>query len=286
MAMSHSIDLADQNDVLRSFTLEVTARDVHDLAVLSGGIPKGTIISVPFLSKESDHDRVAAARTVRRAGYEPMPHIAARRLNSENALSAMLSALVSEAQVSRLLIIAGDADPPKGPFRDTSTILRSGILQHHQIRHVSIAGHPEGHPVQSAPALRGALLEKCQILEEAEIECSIFTQFAFASEPVLGWIDELRRLDINCPIHVGIPGPANVKTLLKFATLCGVSASTAVLKKYGLSITQLLSTAGPDALVREYIGALQGGAYGDVRLHFYPFGGLSNTITWIRNFRS
>ncbi|MGG7539809.1 methylenetetrahydrofolate reductase [Rhizobium sp. 12,4] len=283
--MSHAIDLGHQNDVLPGISLEVTAKDIHDLTVLSNAVPKGTIVSVPFLSKESDHDRVAAARIVRQAGYEPVPHIAARRLSSENALSRMLSALVSEAQVSRLLIIAGDADPPNGPFRDTATILRSGILQHHGIRHVSIAGHPEGHPVQSAAALREALLEKRQILEAAKIEWSIFTQFSFASEPMLTWIDGLRQLGIDNPIHVGIPGPANVKTLLKFAALCGVSASTAVLKKYGLSIAQLLSNAGPDALVREYNGALRGGAYGDVGMHFYPFGGVSKTITWMRNFR-
>ena len=50
--------------------------------------------------------------------------------------------------------------------------------------------------------------------------------------------------------------------------------------KYGLSITNLLGSAGPDKLVE----ALQTGVgpeHGKVRLHFYPFGGLKRTVEWI-----
>ncbi|NKQ69773.1 hypothetical protein C3Y89_05150 [Rhizobium sp. UPM1132] len=286
MAMSQAIHLRDQSDVLDDFSVEVTTKDTAQLAAMSGAIPKGTIISIPFLSTESDADRIRAAKMVRQAGYVPLPHIAARRLGSEAMLSAMLSALVNDAQVSRLLIIAGDADPPKGPFLDTATILRSGILEQHGISNVSIAGHPEGHPVQNAAMLTSALLEKRLIMEAANIEWSIFTQFAFASESVLAWIGELRRLGIEVPIHIGIPGPASVRTLLKFAAVCGVSASTSVLKKYGLSITQLLSSAGPDALVNEYATGLSNAEYGDVRLHFYPFGGLHKTVDWLQEYRT
>lgn len=286
MAIPNAVSPADQSAVLRGFSVEVTTRDASKLSELSHAVPKGTIISVPFLSTESDADRIAAARMTRQAGYEPMPHIAARRLSSEAALSAILSDLVNEAQVSRLLILAGDADPPRGPFKDTATILRSGILEHHGITHVSVAGHPEGHPVQSAAMLNATLLEKWQIFEKAGTDWSIFTQFAFTSQNVLAWIAELRHSGIAAPIHIGIPGPASVKTLLKFAAVCGVSASTAVLKKYGLSITQLLSSAGPDELVGEYAAALGHMGYGDVRLHFYPFGGLLKTVNWLENYRS
>lgn len=281
MSKSNAIDIPVQNDVLKAFSFEVTSKDALQLSELSASIPKGTLVSVPYLASESDTDRILAATTVRQAGYEPMPHIAARRVRSEKELSVMISRLASEAQVDRLLLIAGDLDPPKGPFKDTMSILRSGILEHHGIRHVSVAGHPEGHPVQDAAMLNRALLEKRQIVEELNLEWSIFTQFAFSAEPVLNWIGNLRRLDIAVPIHIGIPGPASVKTLLRFAAVCGVSASTAVFKKYGLSITQLLSSAGPDALVRDYALALADPVYGDVRLHLYPFGGIRKTADWL-----
>jgi methylenetetrahydrofolate reductase (NADPH) len=75
-----------------------------------------------------------------------------------------------------------------------------------------------------------------------------------------------------------------VKTLLRFATICGVGASTKVMAKYGLSIRKLLNTAGPDALVAEFIRRLDPSKHGSVCLHFYPFGGVGKTAEWIRDF--
>ncbi len=61
-------------------------------------------------------------------------------------------------------------------------------------------------------------------------------------------------------------------------------ASARVMAKYGLSITQLLNSAGPDALVAELAARLDPHIHGDVRLHFYPFGGLAKTAEWLKKF--
>jgi methylenetetrahydrofolate reductase (NADPH) len=55
------------------------------------------------------------------------------------------------------------------------------------------------------------------------------------------------------------------------------------MKKYGVSITNLLGSAGPDKLVDEFAVNL-GDEHGRVRLHFYPFGGLKKTVEWIREY--
>jgi methylenetetrahydrofolate reductase (NADPH) len=68
--------------------------------------------------------------------------------------------------------------------------------------------------------------------------------------------------------------------LMRFAARCGVGASTAVLAKYGISITKLIGSAGPDKLVDRLARDL-GPEHGAVRLHFYPFGGLGKTVEWI-----
>ncbi|WP_246799230.1 hypothetical protein [Rhizobium leguminosarum] len=60
MAMSQAIHLRDQSDVLDDFSVEVTTKDTTQLAAMSDAIPKGTIISIPFLSTESDADRIRA----------------------------------------------------------------------------------------------------------------------------------------------------------------------------------------------------------------------------------
>ncbi|MCV9999299.1 methylenetetrahydrofolate reductase [Pararhizobium sp. YC-54] len=273
-------------DVLDRFSLEVTAKDAPQLVALAAYIPARTIVSVPFLATEQHSHRIAAAKAVRDAGYEPMPHIAARQLASEAELVDLISGWSEHGRVTRVLVLAGDADPPNGPYPDSASILRSRILEQYGIRHVSVAGHPEGHPLQDSQTLDAALAQKRALLEGAGFDWSITTQFTFASEPVLNWIARLRREGVDVPIRIGIPGPASVKTLLRFATLCGVSASTAVLRKYGLSLTQLLTSTGPDRLIEDYTRAFADPAYGDVRLHLYPFGGIAKTVDWITRYPS
>jgi methylenetetrahydrofolate reductase (NADPH) len=46
----------------------------------------------------------------------------------------------------------------------------------------------------------------------------------------------------------------------------------------------LLGSAGPDKLVDTFAAKL-GDEHGRVRLHFYPFGGLSKTVEWIADYK-
>jgi methylenetetrahydrofolate reductase (NADPH) len=108
----------------------------------------------------------------------------------------------------------------------------------------------------------------------------IVTQFGFDPDAVLAWLAELRARGIDVPVRLGVPGPAGIKRLMTFAARCGVGASTAVLRKYGISVTNLLGSAGPDKLVDSYARGIRP-EHGKVRLHFYPFGGLDKTLDWI-----
>ena len=76
-----------------------------------------------------------------------------------------------------------------------------------------------------------------------------------------------------------MPGPAGIKRLLSFAARCGVSASTTVMKKYGISVANSLGNVGPDKMVDAFTAGL-GPLHGRARLHFYPFGGLRKTVEW------
>jgi methylenetetrahydrofolate reductase (NADPH) len=51
-----------------------------------------------------------------------------------------------------------------------------------------------------------------------------------------------------------------------------------------VSITRLLNTAGPEALISELAAGLDPARHGEVLLHFYPFGGLARTAQWVRDF--
>jgi methylenetetrahydrofolate reductase (NADPH) len=212
-----------------------------------------------------------------------MPHLSARRIGALGELDTMLGRAVDEAGARRAFIVAGDPPEPAGPFADTLSIIRTGLLEKHGFRAVGVAGHPEGHPNMAGEALWDALVAKLDALEERGLGSLIVTQFGFDADPFIDWLTELRARGIMAPVRIGVPGPAGIKTLLRFAARCGVGASAAVMTKYGVSITQLLGKAGPDRLVDALVARLTP-AHGPVRLHFYPFGGLVNTVEWINGY--
>ncbi len=188
-----------------------------------------------------------------------------------------------EAGVRRCFVIAGDPPQPEGPFDDSSALIGTGAFERAGIQAIGIGGHPEGHPNMSQQQCWDVLKLKCDDIERRGMAPLIVTQFAFDSDAMLGWLKQLRELGLEAPVRLGVPGPAGIKTLLRFASRCGVGASASVMSKYGLSITNLLGSAGPDKLV-DALAAGVGPEHGKVRLHFYPFGGMKRTVEWIHEY--
>src|SRR5262249_52349347 len=129
---------------------------------------------------------------VRASGLEPVPHVPVRELADETALRKLVAALAGEADVHRLLLIAGDRDEPRGALAQTLDVLASDVLWRHAIRHVTVAGHPEGHPRIADADLRRAERDKIALAAERGIELTFLTQFFFEAAPFLAWVRALR----------------------------------------------------------------------------------------------
>jgi len=269
------------SDLLRDLSIEITAKDHYKIGLLRGRLPEATPISITFLPGEDFESRVLAACRVREAGFTPVPHISARRLHSAAELDSFLVALTARASVDRVFVVGGDIAEPAGVFADALSVIRSGSLARHGIAQVGIAGYPEGHPAISSAVLERALFDKLEALDAAGQGSWIATQFSFDADPVLDWLAAL-RIRTAVPVRVGVAGPASITALLRFAARCGVGVSAKVMAKYGLSLTQLLGGAGPGPLIEELGERLSADVHGDVRLHFYPFGGLEKTAEWIQ----
>jgi methylenetetrahydrofolate reductase (NADPH) len=93
----------------------------------------------------------------------------------------------------------------------------------------------------------------------------IVTQFGFDADRLLNWLKELRERGLDQAVRIGVPCPAGIKTLIRYAAFCGVSASASVLSKYGVSLGKLLGSAGPDKYVDRLAAGL-GPEHGAVRL--------------------
>jgi methylenetetrahydrofolate reductase (NADPH) len=265
------------------YSLEMTAKDEGSLRAAAPLIPADTPIAITYLPGEEIEARVAATRAVRELGFEPMPHFSARRIRSEDKFDEYLRAVVREAEVRRCFIVAGDPPEPEGPYFDTMALIRTGAFEGAGIQAIGVGGHPEGHPYMSRDQLWDVLQAKLAEIDRRGMAGLVVTQFGFDPEAFLSWLKEARARGIDTPVRIGIPGPAGIKTLLRYAARCGVGASASVMKKYGVSLSNLIGTAGPDRLVDTFAAKL-GHEHGRVRLHFYPFGGMEKTVAWIADY--
>jgi methylenetetrahydrofolate reductase (NADPH) len=279
------VDKAAALQLVSYFSLEMTGKDVPGLLEAKHAIPPGTKINVTFLGNEDLDMRVTASKAVLEAGFIPVPHISARRLASQDQLEEFLGRLQEVGATEHVFAVGGDPAEPEGPYPDSLSVIRSGLLQKHGVREVSIAGYPEGHPDISSEVLWRHLEDKSAALEEQGLDAVILTQFAFDTDPVMAWIDQVRARGIDTQIRIGTPGPAGIKRLLGFARRFGIGANAMIVKKYGFSLTNLMGTAGPDQFVTDLAGLLaQDASSGSVKLHFYTFGGLLATSEWARQY--
>ena len=111
------------------------------------------------------------------------------------------------------------------------------------------------------------------------------TQFGFDANLVLSWLADLRAKSVLLPVSIGVPGPATVRRLLTYASRCGVRVSEDVARGYGFSVTDPGGMAGPDRFIRTLASGYDAQLHGEVKLHFYPFGGIGVFTEWLSQFR-
>jgi methylenetetrahydrofolate reductase (NADPH) len=271
------------NDILDDYSVEMTGKDVPSLNEARALLRPGTRVNVTYLGNEDFGMRRTAIRAAAGWGFTPVPHISARRLPSQQALEEFLGALREDGTTRDVFVVGGDPAQPEGPYRSSLDVIRTGLLEKYGIGSVSISGYPEGHPDISDDLLWSAMAGKSREIAERGITGNVVTQFSFDADAVVAWIEQVRDRGITVPIRVGVPGPTGVRRLLAFAGRFGVASSATIARKYGLSLTNLLGTAGPDRFIRRLSERLND-HHGEVRLHFYTFGGLQQTAAWIRGF--
>lgn len=272
-------------NMVDGYSLEMTAKEIEGLREAAPLIRPATQIAVTFLPGEEIEQRIAASCLVRELGFEPIAHVSARRIKSEEELDYYLRETAARAGAKRIFVIAGDPPEPEGPYSDSLQIIETGLLEKHGFEIIGIGGHPEGHPNNTPAELWVWMEKKIAAIRAHGMTPLVVTQFAFDDDAIVAWLAEMRARGIDVPVRLGVPGPAGIKRLLGFAKRCGVGASASVMKKYGVSITNLIGSAGPDKLVNSLAKKLNA-SHGRVRLHLYPFGALTASAEWINAYHA
>jgi len=274
-------------DLLADCSLEVTPKSAAGQQAIGALLPAGTRVYIAFVPGEDHRDVVATARHLRREGLTPVPHFPARSIPDAATFEDYLTRLCDEAGVDEVLVIGGGIDRPVGPFSGTTALLETGAFERHGIHTIGLAGHPEGQRELPPPGTMATLDDKLAYVEQSSAAFRLVTQFGFEARPLLAWELAIRAQGNGLPIHVGIPGPATIKTLLRYAKLCGVGNSMRMLTRQGGSLLRLASLSYPDALLTALAHHLSVDPDSRIeRLHFYPFGGLTRTAAWIGAIRA
>jgi methylenetetrahydrofolate reductase (NADPH) len=277
-------------EMLRGYSIEVNPRQSKVMDAALERLQPGTEVFLTWIPGSNLMDTVDPAARLRRAGLVPVPHVAARHIESLAQLEDFTARMVGEAAIDRVLIIGGDRATPAGPYDSSLQVMQTGVFQRASILRIAVGGFPEGNPHISDDVLDGALSAKLNFARSAEVQLSIVTQFCFAAEPIVAWLRHIRVQGIDVPVRVGLAGPAGIVTLARYAVRCGIGNSLHVLTE-NPSFAKLLIEKGPEPLIRDIAASaapesdLSGSErrlpLGIAGLHFYVFGGFSKTVDWI-----
>lgn len=270
---------------LRKASVEITPKQIEKLPVLSANLPSGTDIFIALITATELEAQIAAVAAVKAKGFNPIPHIPARFVMDEEDLKSRVGQL-TKAGATTVLALGGGAPEPIGKFDAAIQLLETGVFEAHGIKTIGIAGHPEGNSDISKKlgedGLIRVLREKQAWLKEKKISGFIATQFLFDAEPLAFWASHLRAEGIDLPLHVGVPGPASLKTLVRYAAMCGVGNSARFIRKQALNITRLLSVSEPTEFVNQLaILHFDKPELGIAAPHLYPFGGFDKLFDWM-----
>jgi len=269
--------------LLASASVEVSSHG-GQLEGLRDQFAAGTEVTITFLPGDNFRTNAETAAALRSAGFVPVPHIAAREIPTREVLDDFIARLRGEADVRRVLLIAGDVAGHRGPFKSGRDIAATGLLEAHGISRVSVAGHPEGHPYLDAAATFRGLESWRDWGAETGIRVDIVTQFCFEGAPILKFLGELAARGIRLPVTIGLAGPATPATLTKFALRCGIGNSMRALRGQIGRFGRLLVDTGPDEVMRALEAAPPEATAAIAGFHIFPFGGLRKARNWLRDY--
>ncbi|HSN31066.1 MAG TPA: hypothetical protein VLU41_00140 [Ideonella sp.] len=272
-------------DLLANASIEISPRERDTIARVAEALPVNTCVYVPAPAARPLAETLAAIEAVRRAGLDPVPHVAARRFASRAELAGFLQAAADEHGVHRVLLIAGDEAAPRGPYADALAVLREGALKDAGIREIGIAAYPEGHPRIGAAALAQAFDAKLALAREQGLGAYVVTQFSFAPTRVLACCADLARRAPEAPVYVGMAGPTDPLALMRYAARCGVSESLRALRGLGVDgIGDLAMHTDPEEQLRALAHWCEGQPSTNVvGVHLYSFGGALRSAHWLRD---
>jgi len=238
-------------------------------------VPRDVTLTVTASPTKGLEPTFALAARLRRHGYEVVPHMSARLVESRDHLAELVSR-AGEMGVRDVFVVAGDAQEPHGPFAGAAPLLAAMAELGHPFAQVGITGYPESHPLIDDETTIAAMFEK------ERYATYIASQVCFDPAVTAGWIEAVWARGTRLPILVGIPGAVARTKLLRVSARIGIGDSLRFLRKHGSFAGRFLRPGGfnPDPLVDGLGSLLTDPEHKVAGFHIFTFNDLADTEAW------
>ncbi len=267
--------------LISDYTIETTPNIYAKIGNLGSYLTNCKNVYITYLPDENPQRVIDTSKKIIQEGFEAIPHLPARTIKNYSMLEKYIGNLSEKAGCNKILVIGGSGKQI-GNINSSLEILQSDLLSKFNFKNVGLAGHPEGHQDISNENLNDIVIKKNQFAKNVDYNMYFVTQFFFEAEFFINWEKHINALGNKLEIHAGIPGPANLKTLLSYAKSCGINNSFKFLSKQAFNITKIALTKTPDKLIADLADYKFSNPSSKLKkLHLYPFGGMKKTSEWI-----
>ena len=240
----------------------------------AASLPPGATVTVTASPSHGIEATFDLAEDVAALGHDVTPHLSAHMIRGRAHLQDLLHR-AHDTGLRSAFVVGGDAKD-RGEFHDGLSLLRAMDELGHPFLQIGVPSYPEGHPDIPDDVLLATLIEKQRYASY------MATQMCFNPDAITSWIPRLRDHGVSLPIHLGVPGVAEITKLMRVAARIGVADSARYLKKNRKIVGHLLSPGsfGPDALL-EGLGATVADPVAAIqRLHVFTFNEVGATVAW------
>jgi methylenetetrahydrofolate reductase (NADPH) len=248
---------------------------LRDALARAEALPAGAATTVTASPSHGIEATVELCEALIARAHPATPHLAAHMFRDRSHLGELLQ-WCREAGIRDAFVIGGDAKD-RGGLRDAAAMLRAMQELGHPFERIGVAGYPEGHPSIPDERLVSSLLEK------QGSASYVTTQMTFDAEAISGWIRSMRSAGVSLPVHVGLPGVAKMRKLVRIAARIGVGGSIRYLGKNRQVLTALFRRSfTPDRLLGGLGPTLRDPDANVEALHLFTFNQVEETVAWQR----
>jgi methylenetetrahydrofolate reductase (NADPH) len=237
-------------------------------------VPTGATVTItcsPKLGLDRTLEHAAAALA---AGFDVIPHLAARQVEGRHELRQFVKRL-DTLGVATLYVIGGDGEPV-GEYHEATQVLQELRGFEHGITRIGVGCYPEGHPKITDDQLLEALLRKQELADY------MVSQLCFDAATNVEWLRRMRAVGVRLPLRIGLAAPLKVTKLVELSLKIGVGSSVRFLsKQQGFVSNILLGRAyEPERLLLDMGDALLDPALGVEGVHLFTFNQIDASVDW------